>query len=1111
MKRTLRKTLAIILAALMLICSVPLAGLADIDLPDIGSFFAKAETATSGTCGKNLTWTFDGSTGALTISGTGDMYSWSYSFSVPWDSSRSLIKSVKIENGVTSIGDYAFSDCDSLTSVSIPDSVTSIGHYAFRYCTSLASITIPDSVTSIGHDAFRYCTSLASVTIGNSVTSIGDYAFCSCDSLESITIPDSVTSIGFEAFYSCDSLTSVTLGNSVTSIGDYAFQYCTSLASVTIPDSVTSIGEKTFYSCDNLASITIPDSVTSIDSIAFSYRTQILCKKNSFAHDYASENSYAYWLLDDESQEKTYSGKIGTKLIWSIDRKTRTLTIDNNGTMVSFSSETAPWIQYEEYIRSVKINYGCTNISDKAFYDCNYLESVEIPYSVTTIGGSAFYYCNSLTSVTIPDSVTSIGSGAFYYCTSLASVTIGNGVTSIGNYAFENCDSLTSITIPDSVTIIYPDAFNSCSSLTSVTIGNSVTSIGYNAFYFCSSLTSVTIGNSVTSIRDYAFSYCQSLASITIPDSVTSIGSYAFYNCSSLTSITIPDSVTSIGSDAFYSCDSLEIVTIGSGLKNLYSQAFAYCPKLSDIYFYSKNCSISSNAITVYATIHGYTGSTAETFAEKYGYEFIPIVDSPCNVHSYTNSCDIYCDVCGFKREITHSFGDWVITKEPTCSAFGVKKQTCTVCGYSQSDKVDKLTDHKYDDECDVSCKWCGKIREVPHAFGNWVVTKEPTCAEYGLKERICSLCNTKDTDSVAKLTEHIYTDDCDADCNSCGEKRAVAHDYGEWVVTKEPTCAEEGVKERTCSVSGCVETEKVPTVEHTYGEWTVIQEPTCKMLGIKECICSVCGTSKTTYVDMLMHEYADNCDDKCDICGETRTTSHNYGEWVVTKDPTCAEEGIKERTCSVSGCVETEKLPKLEHTSGEWFVTKEPTCSIYGSKEIKCSVCGEVLETEEIPATGHMGGTWETVLEPTTEAEGKKVKKCAVCDVILEEAAIAKLPKEPVKDNAVVKSPSTSTISYGDAIILHVDESKIPAGGRVEWTASNGNFSYKADGATCIISPAKSGDTTFTATIYDADGNAVSTDEQTMTSKAGFFDKIIAFFKGIFGLTKTYPDIFGI
>ncbi|MBQ4604819.1 MAG: hypothetical protein IJB16_09470, partial [Clostridia bacterium] len=107
------------------------------------------------------------------------------------------------------------------------------------------------------------------------------------------------------------------------------------------------------------------------------------------------------------------------------------------------------------------------------------------------------------------------------------------------------------------------------------------------------------------------------------------------------------------------------------------------------------------------------------------------------------------------------------------------------------------------------------------------------------------------------------------------------------------------------------------------------------------------------------------------------------------------------------------------------------------------------------------------------------------------------------------IRKPSITTINYGDSIILHADTSNLPAGYTVKWTADNGNFSYTANGATCTINPEKSGDTTFTATVYDANGNEVSSDTQKMTSKAGFFQKIIAFFKGLFGLNKTYPQAF--
>jgi hypothetical protein len=158
-------------------------------------------------------------------------------------------------NPVTSIGDYAFEDCISLTSITIPDRVTSIGVAAFYGCSRLTSITIPDGVTSLGLAAFEDCTGLKSITIGNGVKSIGDYAFFDCTSLTSITIPDSVTSIGDYAFLSCTNLTGITIGNSVTSIGQGAFSQCSSLTSITIPDSVTSIGQGAFRYCRNLASI----------------------------------------------------------------------------------------------------------------------------------------------------------------------------------------------------------------------------------------------------------------------------------------------------------------------------------------------------------------------------------------------------------------------------------------------------------------------------------------------------------------------------------------------------------------------------------------------------------------------------------------------------------------------------------------------------------------------------------------------------------------------------------------------------------------------------------------------------------------------------------------
>ena len=164
------------------------------------------------------------------------------------------LKRIVIPNSVTSIGDYAFSGCSSLTSITIPNSVVSIGSYAFSGCYRLTNITIPNSVASIGDWAFYDCSSLISITIPNSVVSIGDCAFCRCSSLASVTIPDSVTSIGNHAFEDCSSLKRVAIPNSVICVGSRAFFGCTSLTSVTIPDSVKIIGRSAFYRCDNLKS-----------------------------------------------------------------------------------------------------------------------------------------------------------------------------------------------------------------------------------------------------------------------------------------------------------------------------------------------------------------------------------------------------------------------------------------------------------------------------------------------------------------------------------------------------------------------------------------------------------------------------------------------------------------------------------------------------------------------------------------------------------------------------------------------------------------------------------------------------------------------------------------
>ena len=364
----------------------------------------------------NLTWKLY-EDGTLNISGTGAMKDYSHSEgnqSPVFD--NDTIKSVVIEDGVTSIGNFAFKSCGGLISVTIPDSVTSIGNFAFSGCEGLTNITIPNSVTCIGMKVFGGCSGLTSITIPNSVTSIDEGAFEFCSSLTSILLPDGITSIGVGAFGNCESLINITIPDGVTSIGDWAFEECSNLTSITIPSSVTNIGIRAFDGCSNLTSITIPDGVTSIGDWAFYH-----CN--------------------------------------SLTNITIPGSVTNIGHSTFFGCKN---------LTSITILDGVTSIGMSVFSNCERLTDIIIPNSVTSIEEDAFSNCKSLTSITIPNSVTSIENFVFFGCSSLTNITIPESVTSIGTWAFKDCSNLTNITIPSSVTSIGEAAFDNCNDLTDI-------------------------------------------------------------------------------------------------------------------------------------------------------------------------------------------------------------------------------------------------------------------------------------------------------------------------------------------------------------------------------------------------------------------------------------------------------------------------------------------------------------------------------------------------------------------------------------------------------------------------------------------------------------------
>lgn len=272
--------------------------------------------------------------GTLTISGNGDMADFENDCSII-GLYGNLIKKVIIENGVTSIGSYAFGMnrrlmyltepkfgvwANCIKSIEIPSSVTSIGMAAFDACVSLASIKVDESntiykdekgvlYTKDGSEILRYPRGKdeTQYSIINGVEIIGYCAFSGSESLTSIEMPEGVLRIEPGAFYGCYSLNSIEIPSSVTSIGHSAFDGCESLTSIEIPNRVTSIGYYVFAGCESLEKIYIPESVIEICEGAFSCcdKVTIICYKESTAKTYAQEEGIKYLIIMDEINPKT--------------------------------------------------------------------------------------------------------------------------------------------------------------------------------------------------------------------------------------------------------------------------------------------------------------------------------------------------------------------------------------------------------------------------------------------------------------------------------------------------------------------------------------------------------------------------------------------------------------------------------------------------------------------------------------------------------------------------------------------------------------------------------------------------------------------------------------
>ena len=1020
-------------------------------------------------------------------------------------------KSYTIPNSVKTIDEYAFYGCGNLENIVIPKSVTTISEDSFSYCGNLKTIDYTGTTTE-WKNLMNNNTEAAELLFNYNINCIDDTIYPSGDfgnvtwyydnETEVLTfsgegvIPDFWDRDGYYRERPWEDIIeykakSIVIGDGITEIGENSFYTFSALENVTI-SNVETIAHAAFYDCKSLKTVTIGNNLKVIEDEAF-------CKCNKFTYIYfmGTQKEWDEVSIGDHCNDEMDKVKVypidykvysdcgtyraitgGNTFSWLFDAYSSTLTISGEGDLGWVIN--LPWAEYQYDIKRIVFSEGITSICSIVFKVHPNIEELVIPASVTSIAEQAF------TSEFLTD--------VYYTGTEAQWNNIAIG---------EDNDALLNATIHYN----YVECVHNYE--TSIVTSPTCSHIGYTT-RICSICNGSCIDEIVECIpHPYT-------TVVTAPKCTTR--GYTTYTCPDCGDIKNDDYVDATGHNFKKSA------TIG-----------ATCTEKGYIkYACANGCGTTKKEITESALGHDY--SPAVTF------------EPTCTAKGYSKQTCTRCKDAK-KYDYVDALGhDYVLTSTtaPTCTAQGCAIYQCSLCDATKTEYYADAKGHNYE----------------------WTIIVEPTCTVDGTQSGICLECGAETTGGVSRLGhdwydeyEVDYAPTCTKDgqesrhCSRCNwrlDARPIpaGHPYGEWEQVGDAKCGEYGKFERYCSLCGQIEVMNAPA-DHDYSIEKNVVEATCTTAGSKTLECS-CGATKTEIIPATGHNYESvvttpTCTEKgyttytC-ACGETYID--DYVDALGHTPATAVEENYVAPNCTEKGSIdivvycsvcdeeisrETEEIDANGHSYKT--VITSPTCTEQGYTTYTCSVCGDTYVDDEVSALGHADGNVveENYVAPTCTENGSKdiVTYCTVCNVETNRETVVVSATghnyvngkcENCGDNDVyyyngtfhIQSPSTTSIRHKDGIKLHAKvEGTAPAGSYVKWTASNGKFKTEEinDGNSLKIVSDSNGKTTFTATLYSAEGEILATDTIEMNSKAGFFDKIGSFFRSIFGGTKIYEN----
>ena len=487
----------------------------------IGSSIVFADDPTviaAGECGTNATWSLD-SNGVLTISGSGEMEDYGSNQQTPWNSYKTRITSVVVEDGVTSVGDSAFGDINTLTKVQLSNSVTRIGEEAFLYCRNLSDFTCSSSLTSLGMNAFAYC------------------------AFTSIELPDTLTVIPMSAFIN-SGIQTITIPSSITQIGEDAFKR----------SSLTTVYYSGTQDGWNAISIDPGNEKLTSATIQFMSETQyaVVYKDHEMIFQATTDP------VEGKERDRFYSiNYAGSTPPWS--------EVASTVTKVTFMTPVKPstmahWFDGFDDLRTINgldiVNTSSVTDMSWLFFNCDSLYSLDVSSFDTgnvTNMSNMFNGCSGLTSLDVSSfdtgNVTNMA-GMFSGCHFSSLDLSGFETSHVTNMSsmFLNCGTLTDLNIAGFKTdraINMSSMFYGCASLSSLNVSKfntrNVTNMG-NMFYDCAALSTLDLSSfNTSSVTDShsMFGLCSTLGTVYVSDSFAldenCYSTQMFYSCSNLT------------------------------------------------------------------------------------------------------------------------------------------------------------------------------------------------------------------------------------------------------------------------------------------------------------------------------------------------------------------------------------------------------------------------------------------------------------------------------------------------------------------------------------------------------------------------------------------------